>query len=53
MAGIATAAAVSGIVGGLSGIAGGIIGSGARKREQAASSARWVQDGCKMHETLA
>jgi len=37
MAGIATAAAVSGIVGGLSGIAGGIIGSGARKREQAAA----------------
>tara|TARA_R100001460_G_scaffold109_4_gene430 strand:- start:440 stop:1117 length:678 start_codon:yes stop_codon:yes gene_type:complete len=37
MAGIATAAAVSGIVGGLSGIAGGVIGSGKRKREQAAA----------------
>ena len=37
MAGIATASAVSGIVSGLSRIAGGIIGSGARKREQAAA----------------
>jgi Ca2+/H+ antiporter len=34
MAGIATASAISGIVGGLSGIAGGIIGSGARKSKQ-------------------
>ena len=37
MAGIATAAAISGAVGGLTKIAGGIIGSGARKREQAAA----------------
>ena len=37
MAGIATAAAIGGAVKGLTGIAGGIIGSGKRKREEAAA----------------
>ena len=37
MGGIATAAAIGGAVKGLTGIAGGIIGSGKRKREEAAA----------------
>ncbi len=37
MAGVATAMAIGGAVKGLTGIAGGIIGSGKRKREEAAA----------------